>query len=287
MEASEPVALSSPPINPVPGPPSARLVESSSAAVQNIARAMPKAFNRAGTGAAVKGVEAAKAGEAARSRGAGCPPDGNSKAKSAVKGLAPATTAIRPEQGSKAEPKKAAAAAGMVAAMLQGDQKQQGAQGCGGKKTFMVIAPYLVQFLPPKNIAPERNCIHCNQLAIPMHVIGWYPDIHHGSPLHLQVKVPAAAEELALRGGTCSLELGETRTSLAPVDEDPLVMGGEAHDCVPMKMVLALEGTIAVYTNSRSSFLGPRQALDHFTGWRIVCMEKVSLCLDMVWNRLE
>ena len=106
MEATEVVTLSSPPISPVPRPPSAGLVERSSAAVQNIARAMPKAVNLAGTGVAVEGVKAAETRIAAPSRGVGCTPDGTSKAKSAAKGLAPGDPATRRKHGSKVENKQ-------------------------------------------------------------------------------------------------------------------------------------------------------------------------------------
>ena len=292
MEASEPVTLSSPPINPVPRRASARLVQSSSAAVQNIAGAMSKALNMAGTEVAVKAV---KAGEAARSRGVGCTPGGTSKAKSAAKSLAPAIPAIRSKQGEKAEPKKAAAAAvtskeqtaaaaGAGASMPQGDGDQQEAQGCGGVvyDSVMVIAPHHLQFVSPMKLAPKSGRTHCNRLCVPKHVIGWYPDIQHGSPLHLQVKVPAAAEELALRGGTCSIELGETRTSVAPAEEAPLIIGGGAQNPVHMKLLSTLVGTLAAYECAKCFFVGPHQSLDHFIGWRIVCMHKVGFSLYMV-----
>ena len=209
MEPSEHVTMSSPPINSVPGPPSARLVEKSSAVVQNTPGVMPKASNRAGAGVAVKGVKAAKAGEAAPSRGVGCTPGGTSKAKSAAKGLAPATPATRPKQGEKAEPKKSVVAvvtskqpttagADAEAAIPQGDQDLQEVQGRGRviRGRIMVHAPHLVQFVSPKKIAHVSQHIHCNGLYVPKHVIDWYPGIQHGSPLHLQLKVPAAAEEL-------------------------------------------------------------------------------------------
>ena len=255
MKASEPVTLSNSPINPVPRPPSAKPVESSLATVHNNARSMPKALNQAGAGVALKGVKAAKTGEAARSRGVGCTPDGTTKAKAAAKGLAPATPATRQKQGRKAEPQKAAvaavpfkeqtAAAGAAeakAAMPQRDQDQQGFSRVMNS-SIMVIAPHLVQFMPPKKMAPFSNYTHCSGLHLPMHVLGWYPGTQHGSILHLQVKVPAAAEELAFRAGTCSSEPGETRTSLAPVDEAPLVMGTGAEGSVNMKLVQALVGT--------------------------------------------
>ena len=295
MGASEPVTLSTPPINAVARRASARLMESSSAAVQNIAKAMPKAFVQAGTGVAANGVKAAKRREAACSRGVGCTFGGTSKAESAVKGLEAAT---RAKKGKKAEPVKAAAAvrfkeptAAAEAAMPQRDQDQQEPHGCGRviKNSSMVIAPHLVQFLSPNRLAPLSGCVHCNRVYIPKHVIGWYPGLHHGSPLHLQVKVPAAAEELALRGGTCNLELGETRTSLAPVGgapvgEDPILIEGGAVKSVHTKLVLALVGTLAIYNTARQHcFVGQPQTLDHFVGWRIVCMQKVSICL----NRLE
>ena len=278
LEASEPVTLSSPPINPVPGPPSAGLVERPSVAMQKIARAMPKAFNLAKAGVAGKGVKSAKTGEAASCMDVGCTPGGTSKAKSAVKGLAPATPATIPKQGRKAEPTKAAA--GSKAAMPRGNLDQE-VQSCGRNNPFMVIAPHLVQFLSLKKLAPATfETSHCNRLGIPKHVIGWYPDIQHGSPLHLQVKVPAAAVELALRGGTCSLELGETRTSLAPVEEPPIVIGGGAQNSVHTKLVSALVGTVVV-AGSNCYFKGREQALDLFIGWRIVCMQKVSSYLNM------
>ena len=162
MEASQHVTLSRPPIS--FHPPSAGRVKSSLAALQNIARVLPKSSNQAGAGAAAKGVKVAKTGKAARSRGFGCTPSGTSKAKSAAKGLAPATPVTRAKQGRKAEPKRAAAAgvssneqtaagAGAETAIPQGGQDQQEVQGCGGKNTVMVIAPDLVQFLSPKKLA--------------------------------------------------------------------------------------------------------------------------------------
>ena len=284
MEPSQPGTLPTPPTKPVSRPPSARLVEKSAAAVQNNARAMTKACNRAGAGAAVKGVKASRTGEAAGSRGVGRTPGGTSKPKSAVEGLAPATSATGPKQRRKAEPQKAAAAdaeAGADAAMPHRDQEQQEVQGCGGRNTFMAIAPDFVQFVSPKKLAPAYSGgIHCNRLPIPKHVVGWYPGIQHGSPLHLQVKVPAAAEELALRGGTCSLELGGARSSLEPVDEAPLGFGGLAQSSVHTKLVLALLGTLTVF-RSTCCVVGPQQTLDHLIGWRIVRMQKVSFDLNM------
>ena len=173
------------------------------------------------------------------------------------------------------EEQTAAAAAADAEALL--DQDQQEAHGRGHLKTaLMVVAPHLVQFVSPKKVAPLPKRTHCNCLGIPKHVIDWYPGIQHGSPLHLQVKVPAAAEELALMGGTCSVELGGTRASLTPVEEAPVIVGGGAHGSVHTKLVSALVGTLADYS-TRWSFIGSRQTLDHFLGWRIVCMEKVSL----------
>ena len=288
IEASEPVTLSTSRMNPVSNPPSAALVQTSSAAVQNTARAMPKASNQAGAGVAVKGVKAAKTGEAARSRGVGCTPGGTSKAKSAAKGLAPATPATRPKQGRKAEPKKAAAAtakehtaaaAGTEAALPHGDQQE--AQGCGRKSMTMVIAPHLVQYMSPKKLAPISGYVHCSGLYVPRHVVDWYPGMQHGSPLHLQVKVPAAAEELASKGGTSSLEVEEARTSLAPAEEARGIFGERGENHVQMKLVLALDGRLTVH-KCVSTFVGPRRTLDHFKGWRVVCMQKVSYFLNMV-----
>ena len=291
MEASEPVTLLRAPINPVSRTPSARLVGASSKAAQNIATIMPKACNGAGSGVAVEGMKAPQTGEAVRSKGVGRIPGGTSKAKSAAKGLAPAIPATRPKQGGKAGPKQAAAAAttskgqkaaaGTEAAVSQGDQDQQEAHGCGAKGRFMVIAADLVQFVSPKKLAFRRECIQCNHLAVPKHVFGWYPGIQHGSPLHLQVKVPAAAEAPALGGGTCSLGLGETRTSSAPVEEAPFVHGGGAETPVHTKMVLALVGTMT-FAGTNYSFVGPHQILDHFIGWRIVYMQKVRMYLNIV-----
>ena len=81
--------------------------------------------------------------------------------------------------------------------------------------------------------------------------------------------MPAAAEELALRGGTCNLELGQTRTSLAPVDEASGILGGGAPDSVLMKLVLALDiGTLyrpQMQLRRPSADTGPLQRMENYT----------------------
>ena len=270
------VAGESAPVSPSPPPPPAAMP--APAAANANAYAAPPAASAAAIpvsrGFAPSTSAAAAEAEPGPAAAAEEPPPASAALPNTSRGIEPPV--YEPEVAAAATSKEQTeAAAGTEAAMLQGDQ------GWRGKSSVVVIAPHLVQFVSPKKLAPASGKNHCRQLAIPKHIINWYPDIQHGSPLHLQVKVPAAAEELALRGGTCSLELGETRTSLASVEEALSEVGGGAENSVHTKLVLALDGRVTVY-NHTYTFAGAPKTLDHFLRWRIVRMQKVSFYLNMV-----